>query len=225
MSRTAISILAFLAWVLVSTNAARGGAVQFELGEQDFADGKTPVYSAEIREAGQGEAFPFDGSIFGHDVKASGLGAFDYLHEFDLAGRAALSAKLTLGLIDIDSPGDQPVETVALTLDGVSQPPELLTGISALESPSSVEVVEIPVPLELLVDGALHVSVTATRPGYGNLGNAIEADFSRLAVEVAPLVDPDPVGPVDPGPQPIPLPPAVFSAGLILALLAARRPG
>jgi hypothetical protein len=63
-----------------------------------LADGKTPVFSKEIRAAGAGEAFPFDGTIFGNDVRSAGLGAFDYSHRFDLAGGAApVAATLTLG--------------------------------------------------------------------------------------------------------------------------------
>src|SRR5688500_12098321 len=89
------------------TAAARGGAVQFQLGEQDFPDGETPVYSAEIRDAGRGDSFPFDGTFFGHDLKSSGLGTFEYEHALDLGGRTPLSAKLTVGLIDVDSPPGQ----------------------------------------------------------------------------------------------------------------------
>ena len=209
------------------TAAARGGAVQFQLGEQDFPDGKTPVYSAEIRAAGHGESFPFDGTIFGHDVKASGLGAFEFEHALDLGGRTPLSAKLTVGLIDIDSPPDRPFETIAVRFDGVSLPADVVAGVSAPGTPSSVEVVDIPVPVELLADGALRVNVAASRPGYGNMGNAIEPDFSRLVVELAPLeaepVDPSPGPIVDPDPQPIPLPPMLLPAGILLVGLAVRR--
>src|SRR5688572_22698054 len=90
----------------LASSAARGGTVQVQLGEQDFADGTTPIYSSEIRAAGNGEAYPFDGTLFGHDVKSSGLGAFDYLHTFDLGGGRPVAATLTVGLIDIDSPAD-----------------------------------------------------------------------------------------------------------------------
>jgi hypothetical protein len=75
------------------------------------------------------------------------------------------------------------------------------------------------------------VSVVAAMPGYGNLGNAIEADFSRLVLTTAtqgsnsPVVPPGP-GPIDPsepGPNPIPLPPVLIPAGLMLAGLAASK--
>jgi hypothetical protein len=232
MSRTPFYILIGLIFFALSS-IARGGAVQFQLGEQDFADGKTPIYSYEIRDAGAGEAFPFDGTVFGHDVKSTGLGAFDYTHAFDLGGHQPLSAKLVVGLIDIDSPPDQPFETIGMTLNGVEQSTAKLAGISASDSASSVEVVELPVSIDLLAGGKLDVGFYARRPGYGNLGNAIEADFSRLVVEVAPnivpgpIVDPEPnIDPpppiIEPGPRPIPLPPAVFSAGILLLSLAAR---
>jgi hypothetical protein len=197
--------------------------VQVQLGEQDFADGTTPIYSSEIRAAGNGEAYPFDGTLFGHDVKSSGLGAFDYLHTFDLGGGRPVAATLTVGLIDIDSPADHPFDTIALAFDGVSQPDKPLAGISAVDSPSSVEVVDISVPIELLGDGMLHVNFAARRAGYGNLGNAIEADFSRLVIETAAAVvpgpddlTPDPI--IDPGPpSAVPLPPALMPAGILLA--------
>lgn len=204
--------------------------MQFQLGEQDFPDGKTPIYSHEIRSAGAGEVFPFDGSLFGHDVKTTGLGAFDYTHTFDLGGRQPLSAKLVVGLIDIDSPADHPFDTVGLTLNGIEQSTAKLAGISATGSASSIEVVELPVSVDLLQSGMLDVRFFAKRPGYGNLGNAIEADFSRLVIDVSANFVPDPLQPgpiidppiIDPGPQPIPLPPAVFSAGILLLSLAAR---
>ena len=47
---------------------AMAGSVQFQLGDQDFADGAAPVFSSQIRAAGAGEAYPFDGTIFGNDT-------------------------------------------------------------------------------------------------------------------------------------------------------------
>lgn len=232
MSRTARSVVACLvataAAFYASAPVVSAGTVQFQLGEQDFADGKTPVYSREIKSAGAGEAFPFDGTIFGHDLKSgSTLGAFDYTHTFDLGGARPVSATLTVGLIDIDSPADAPLDTVSLALDGFGQPTDLLVGISAMSAKSSVEVVDIPVPVELLADGVLNVRFAALRPGYANLGNAIEADFSRLVVQVepAPAIIPDPLPtPIDPddggGPQPVPLPPALIPAAVLIAGLA-----
>lgn len=235
MSRTTFRTFACLAAVLCAARMAGAGAAQFQLGEQDFADGKTPVYSREIREAGAGEAYPFDGTIFGNDVKPH-QGAFEFEHMFDLGTAEPTSGTLTVGLIDIDSPPDQPLDTVLVYFDGVPQPTDLLRGISAAGVPSSVEVVDIPVPAELLADGMLHVSVVAAKPGHGNLGNAIEADFSRLVVTTTtlgipeqpgpePLPPTDPIDPVDPGtgPNPVPLPPVLIPAGLMLAGLAASK--
>src|SRR5688572_3023185 len=125
MSRTTFRAIACLFAVLCAARMAGAGSVQFQLGEQDFADGKTPVYSREIREAGAGEAYPFDGTIFGNDVKPH-QGAFEFEHMFDLGTAAPTSGKLTIGLIDIDSPPDQPLETVAVYFDGVAQPTDML---------------------------------------------------------------------------------------------------
>jgi hypothetical protein len=235
MSRTPSYIFACVAAIGLAS-FAEAGSVQFQLGEQDFADGKTPIYSRQIRAAGAGEMFPFDGTIFGNDLKSGPtLGAFGYTHTIDLGGARAVSATLTVGLIDIDSPADAPLQTVSLSFDGFGQPADLLTGISAVNAKSSVEVVDIPVPVELLADGVLNVNVAALRPGYANLGNAIEADFSRLVVHVAPatpdntappviIPDPLPPTPIDPddggGPQPIPLPPALVPAALLIAGMA-----
>jgi hypothetical protein len=224
---------------------AMAGSVQFQLGEQDFADGKTPVFSSEIRAAGAGEAYPFDGTIFGTDVASGGLGAFDFTHTFDLNGAKPLSAKLTIGLIDVDSTPEYPLDTVGILFDGVGQMTEMLRGISASGMKSSAEVIEIPVPLEYLGNtGTLHVSVVARRAGWGNLGNAIEPDFSRLVIETAaesnrpptnggglgdnddggevipppgPIPQPPPPGP---GPNPVPLPPMLAPAGLLVIALA-----
>jgi hypothetical protein len=109
-------------------------------------------------------------------------------------------------------------------------------------------VVQIPVPVEYLGNtGTLHVSVVAKQPGYANLGNAIEPDFSRLTIETAvesnrPPIDgggldgnnnggglPVPVPPSPPPgptPQPVPLPPVLAQTGLIvfgLAIAPKRR--
>lgn len=234
MGRTRITQVALAVATVGSVTTAGvagAGTVQFQLGEQDFADGRAPVLSSEIRAAGAGEQYPFDGSIFGHDMETS-LGAFEYAHAFDLRGATARAAMLTIGLIDIDSPPDAPLDTVGLTLDGVAQPENLLAGLSALGSPSSAEVVSIMVPLEMLADGSLTVGVVAKRPGAGNLGNAIEADFSRLVVETDPAeFDPPPTsgggddygdggGGSDGEPVIIPVPVALWPAGLLLAGLA-----
>lgn len=226
---------------------AMAGSVQFQLGEQDFADGQTPVFSSQIRAAGAGEAYPFDGTLFGNDTKRGALGAFDFTHTFDLNGARPVSAKLTIGLIDVDSSAEYPLDTVGVMFEGVGQPTEMLRGISAPGARSSAEVVEIPVPLEYLSSmGTLHVSVVARRAGYGNLGNAIEPDFSRLVIETAAesnlpptngggldgndgggSIDPTPVPPTPPpgpAPQPVPLPPVLAPAGLlVLALVTAPK--
>jgi hypothetical protein len=241
MSRTTFRVLASALALLCGAELAPAGSVQFQLGEQDFADGKTPVYSDEIRAAGAGEMFPFDGTIFGNDVKSAGLGSFGFTHAVDLGGTPLVAARLTVGVIDIDSTPEQPLDTVAVFFDGVAQPAELLRGVSAIGAKSSAEVVELPVPLEYLVDGMLDVKFVATRPGYGNLGNAIEPDFSRLVVQTlltdddgggddhagpGPIPPPPPI--IDPGPgprpQPVPLPPALIPASaLLLGIVATSK--
>jgi hypothetical protein len=217
-----VRALASLATLAVATAAARGGTVSFQLGEQDFPDGKSPVYSSEIRAAGAGEAYPFDGTIFGNDVKTGpgSLGAFEYEHRLDFGGSAvkAVSATLEIGLIDIDSPSNHAFDTVAIEFDGVVQSSEKIVGISPRREPSSVEVVNFQVPPELLADGALRVSVTALRPGYGNLGNAIEADYSRLTVQTVPAIVLPPDG--GPSPSPVPLPAPLIPACVMLGGLA-----
>jgi hypothetical protein len=231
MSRTTIKILASLAFVFIAP-LAHAGTVQFNLGEQDFADGKTPVYSREIKFAGAGEAYPFDGTIFGHDLKSS-LGSFEYVHTFKLNEARPLAATLRVGLIDIDSPPDAPRDTLSILLDGVVQPTNQFMGISK-SGPSSAEVIDIPIPIELLIDGSLHVSIAAKQAGYRSVGNAIEPDFSSLIIEtvhgavVPPILDPDffpsPGPDIDPNPEPVPavpLPPALIPAGMMLAGLAA----
>lgn len=239
MSRTRLEHVALaLACCFATAEAARAGTVQFQLGEQDFADGTTPVLSAAIRAAGAGEQYPFDGSIFGNDLVPS-LGAFEYAHRFDLRGATPLSATLTIGLIDVDSPAHAPLDTIALTLDGIEQPAGLFAGVSAPGSPSSAEVVNVPVPVELLADGSLAIGVVAKRAGAGNLGNAIEADFSRLVIETDGRFDPpdphdahgdsegngdgndntDGNGGRDPAEVPVPV--VLLPAGLLLAALVA----
>ena len=243
MSRTRFRNALLAAAACVATSGVAGaGTVQFQLGEQDFADGRAPVLSSEIRAAGAGEPFPFDGSIFGNDVRPA-LGSFTFAHAFDLRGAAPLAAVLTIGLIDAAAlavaAGATPIDTVALWFDGVAQPAGPFAGVSAMGTPSSAEVVDVRVPIELLADGSLTVTVSAIRPGAGNVGNAIEADFARLTIQT----DREPAGPVEPvpdhtapppdnggggggdggggggggGPVPVPVPAMLWPAGLLLA--------
>ena len=230
MSRSKNNLLASLAFLFLAPFAS-AGTVQVHLGEQDFPDGRTPVYSREIQAAGAGEAFPFDGTIFGNDLKKSGLGAFSYTHTFDLNGQRPVAATLRVGLIDIDSTPSAPIDTISLKFDGILQTTNAFIGVSNEHFASSVEVIDIPVPVELLADGKLDVSFAAKKAGYRAIGNAIEPDFSSLIIATAhgavvpPILDPDFI----PGPAPdpaapvpaVPLPPALIPAGLFLAGFAA----
>ena len=162
--------------VFAPAGAARAGQVTFQLGEQDFSDGQTPVWTSDIRSAGAGEPYPFDGTIFGDDEKPV-LGQFQYVHEFDLAGATATSARLTIGLLDLDSPPEDDQGTIALYFNGVRQSAQAFVGISDRAEPSSAEVVSVPVPLNLLADGHLTVTIQATEAGPGQMGNSVEADF------------------------------------------------
>src|SRR4051794_17954403 len=107
--------LALLAAVaLPRPGAARAGLASFQypLGQQDFAGDKSQVLDSQIRAAGAGEPYPFDGTAFGDD-RSGKLGSLEYTHTFDagtiLATSTGLrSATLTLGVIDIDSPPGWP---------------------------------------------------------------------------------------------------------------------
>jgi hypothetical protein len=182
--------LAMMAAVTLARPAtARAGlsTFQYQLGQQDFAGDNTPIYDSQIRAAGAGEAYPFNGTVFGDDRTAK-LGSLQYTHTFDAAtilrqSDGMRSASLTLGVIDIDSPpGSKP--TLGVWFNGVRQPVDaLFTGISAPGIPSSAEVVTVPVPLHLLGDGSLNVRLTALRAAPGFRGNSIAVDFSKLSIE------------------------------------------
>jgi hypothetical protein len=219
--------------VFAPAGAALAGQVTFQLGEQDFSDGQTPVWTSDIRSAGAGEPYPFDGTIFGDDERPV-LGQFQYVHEFDLAGATATSARLTIGLLDLDSPPEDDQGTIALYFNGVRQSAQSFVGISDRAEPSSAEVVSVPVPLDLLADGHLTVTIQATEAGPGQMGNSVEADFSRLVIQTTdvPVVQPgdpgsgngsgDPGAPGDP-PTAIPLPPAFGMASVLVAGIACVR--
>src|SRR5688572_12826134 len=142
--------------------SARGGVARFELGDQDFADGASPILAPDNGAGGAGEPFPFDGSIFGDDF-GNELGSFTYTHQLGAAGHGATSAMLTIGLLDHDSPPSLPVDTIDIFFDGLPQPDDAFVGISkdSVALPSSASVVTLPVPVELLADGSLEVRVTA----------------------------------------------------------------
>lgn len=197
-------------WTL--TQAASAGVVRsFQLGEQDFIDGQAPVSVPAVKQAGVGEPYPFDGTVFGDDRFS--LGAFTYVHTFDFGGFSPVSATLTLGLLDHDSfPGD--AATVAIRFNGVPQPSGALVGDSMPSAASSASVVALPIPLALLAGGKLQVDVIAIRPAPGEAGNSLEPDFSRLTVELDALTH---------EPLPAPLPPAVISGAVTMIAMEARR--
>ena len=187
------------------------GRIESTLGDQDFADGQTPIFTRDLLGWSVGEPAPFNGTVYGNDMLPM-LGSFEYAHTFNLAGATPESATLTLGLIDIDSPPGSPA-TVALYFDDIVQPFGAFMGVSDATHPSSAEVVTVPVPTHYLLDGSLRVRVMATRPGPGMWGNAIEADFSRLIVTTTSNV-------VLPAPAPVPLP-AVLLPGTALVMALA----
>lgn len=187
--------------------AATTGLVahDFQLGEQDFPAGTTPVYDWRIKQAGLGEQAPFNGQMFGDDRTRS-LGAFQFTHTFDLSGLTVRAAELTIGLVDIDSPIGSTKPTIRVSFNGVVQPSAPFTGISSAFAQSSVDVVTVPVSLDLLKSGALTVTVQAIRHAPNFLGNAIGADFSRLTIFADPQSSPSgpgvpdgPSGPSGPG--------------------------
>jgi hypothetical protein len=185
------------------------------MGDQDFEDGQNPVPVWQTRLMGQGEPAPFDGSVFGDDRKPGRLGSLEYAHRFDLAGHSAAGAKLTIGLIDHDSPQGDRRGTVALFLDHMQQPTDVFNGISSRSTSGSAHVVTVPVPPELLDDGELVVRFETIRPARKFSGNSIQIDFSRLRVHDGPDDGPPPV------PTPIPLPSGGVAGALVLFTYAA----
>jgi hypothetical protein len=183
--------------ILAGPGAARAGLVSFQypLGQQDFAGDNTPVFDWQIRTAGTGEDFPFDGTVFGDD-RSGKLGSLQYTQSFDVGTLRAMpggmrSASLTLGVIDIDSPpGWRP--TLGVWFNGVRQPTDpLFTGISAPGIPSSAEVVTVPVSLNLLDRGSLGIRLAALEHAPGFRGNSIAVDFSTLTIDTETPGPPD----------------------------------
>ena len=214
--RNTPALLAALGLALSAPATARAGVWVGLMGDQDFAAGTRRVDDSRIRATGVGEPAPFN-VMSGDDRTGSpgSLGRVHFTHAVDPAALSAAaggvrSASLTLGLLDIDSPRHSPA-TVRLYLDGVAQPLRLLRGISASHTPSSADVVTVPVPINLLKDGSLTVELRAIRRAPGFSGNAIGVDFSRLTINtVSPIPGdtPTPPGPTDPpGPPVPPLPP------------------
>jgi hypothetical protein len=175
--------------LLAPPGPARGGIAYFQypLGQQDFAGDNSAVLDLQIRTAGSGEVYPFDGSVFGDD-RTGKLGSLEYTHTFDAGTILATSngmrsATLTLGVIDIDSPPGWP-PTLGVWFNGVRQPTDaLFTGISAPGIPSSAEVITVPVPLNLLNRGSLGIRLAALEHAPGFRGNSIAVDFSTLNIE------------------------------------------
>lgn len=176
----------FVLGITLVSGEVHGGVVN-QLGEQDFLDGQTPITSSAVVDAGVGEPFPFDGTIFGDDRIAGDFGSFEYIHDFALGGLSPTSATLTIGLIDHDSFfGTPPLDTIDLFFDGIQQPDDMFLGISFASSSASV--VQVPVPIALLLDGVLTVRVAATLSGEADSlpGNSLAVDFSVLNIVPEP---------------------------------------
>ena len=195
---------------LFAPRTAHAGFVVSQMGDQDFQDGQNPVPVWQTRLMGEGEPAPFDGSVFGDDRTPGKLGSFEYVHHFDLAGQSAVGGKVTIGLIDHDSPQGDRRRTVALFLDQLPQPTDAFDGISSRSTRGSAHVVTVPVPPELLDDGELVVRFETIRPARKFSGNSIQIDFSRLRVHDGPDDGPPPA------PTPIPLPNGGLAGGLVL---------
>ena len=210
---TLLGAAAGVGMAAVTPATARGGFVVSQAGDQDFQDGEGPVPVWRTRLLGKGEPAPFDGSVYGDDRTPGALGAFEYAHTFDLTGTAA-GAKLTVGLIDHDSPQGDRRNTVALYFDGQPQPTDAFRGISSRSEAGSAHVVTVPVPPELLNDGELRVRFETVRPAREFKGNSLQIDFSRLQINESADAPP-------PVPTPIPLPPGGLAGGLVLLMSAA----
>ena len=189
---------------------AGGSVVISQVGDQDFYDRQSPVPVWQIRILGEGEPPPFDGSIFGDDRTPGRMGSFEYVHRFEPDGAMATGVKLTVGLIDHDSPLGDRRGTVALFLDDVPQPTDAFRGISSRSTTGSAHVVTVPVPPDLLADGELVVRFETTRPARQFQGNSLQIDFSKLRIDGEP--DRGPV----PAPNPIPLPNGGAAGAVVL---------
>jgi len=199
----------------VGPGLAHGSLAVWQIGDQDFHDRQSPVPIWQIRLLGAGEPPPFDGTIYGDDRVPGEMGAFEYVHRFDLWGQDVRDAALKIGLIDHDSQRGDRRGTVALFFDGVAQPTGAFRGISGRSTNGSAHVVSVPVPVDLLSDGELLVRFEAIHPARHFDGNSLQVDFSRLKIE---LSSDGPPGPVPaPGPQPPPRPaPVPLPAGGIV---------
>lgn len=167
------------------------GVVTHRLGEQDFAAGAGPLLVDQTRQAGVNEAFPFDGTVFGDD-RSRKFGRFSFHYDF-AASATVTSGMLTLGIIGLDSPPEAPA-SVKLFLDGIEQPNDVFAGASSALFRSSQSVVSVPVPTQFLNDGVLDVTIKAFRRSPGYPGNAIEPDFSTLALTDPALPDENTAG-------------------------------
>jgi len=211
-------IAGILATGLVSIAPAGAGTITDTLGEQDYIDGASPILSADFYSAGFGEVAPFDGSFFGSDVSDT-LGAISFTHNFSLAGTTPSNASITFGLFDHDS-YEINQDTIDIFFDGVIQDDSVWLGISAI--PSGISVRSMNVDTGLLLDGALTVSIVATKRGQvtGGIddsfwkGNGIGVDYSTLKIEDQT------------GPSAIPLPatlPLLIGALGLIGLVGHRR--
>src|SRR4051812_38451444 len=102
----AVVVVSALGLAACGPPAARAGSTTLQLGQQDFANGTTRVYEWQVRAAGKGEPFPFDGTVFGDD-RTGAFGSLSYTHTFSppavLAHGAVIrSATLTIGIVDVD---------------------------------------------------------------------------------------------------------------------------
>jgi hypothetical protein len=177
-NQLAAAIAAALAMLALAA-PARAGVAIYRLGDQDFANGAGPILVDQARTAGAGEPSPFDGAVFGDDRNGK-FGKVNFSYSFP-AVASANDSTLTLGLIGLDSPPGK-LATVKLFLNGIEQPNAPFAGVSSPSFPASASVLSVPVPAELLADGQLQVTIRAFRHSTGFSGNAIEADFSTLAI-------------------------------------------
>ena len=180
------ALLAFLAVGLASSQA---GVAVYQLGEQDFAAGSGPIPVTATHAAGANEAYPFNGTVFGDD-RIPRFGRIEFTYQF-AAPTSPGDGLLTLGLIGLDAVPGSPA-TVRLSLNGVEQPTEPFVGVSSPLYRSSESVVTVPVAANLLSGGKLNVTIQAVRASTGFAGNAIEADFSTLAIPVVGSTGPKP---------------------------------
>lgn len=171
-----------VATALCLTAGSASAAVLQMLGDQDFADGESPILAASIPATSAGDPAPFN-TLFGSDPGGS-FGTINFTHNFAVPV-GATTASIEIGLIDHDS-FSAGSDTIDILFDGIAQDTSVWEGISI--NPSSAHVRSMAVDLALIADGILNVQISATASASGFSGNGIGVDFSKLSADVTGVI-------------------------------------